>query len=60
MTPGEVVASFWQAMATNDFFKAGEWLADDFECFWPQSNELIAGRENFAQINTNYPAAGQW
>lgn len=60
MTPREVVESFWQAMQTNDFFAAGRWLADDFECRWPQSSEVICGRDNFARINTQYPAEGLW
>lgn len=60
MTPREVVEAFWKSMQTNDFSAAGKWLADDFECYWPQSSEVICGRANFAAINTNYPAKGKW
>lgn len=60
MTPREVVESFYQTMNTNDFHAATSWFADDFECFWPQSSELICGRENFALINSSYPANGPW
>ncbi len=60
MTPREVVESFWQTMRGNDFYAAGRWLADDFECHWPQSSEVICGRDNFAAINTQYPAKGLW
>ena len=60
MKPREVVESFWASMRTNDFHAAGRWLADDFECHWPQSAEVICGRANFAEINTRYPAAGLW
>ncbi|THB73454.1 MAG: nuclear transport factor 2 family protein [Desulfobacteraceae bacterium] len=56
----KVVLEFWKAMETNDFHKASEWLSEDFKCFWPQSSEIIIGRENFAEINTNYPADGKW
>ncbi|SYZ83172.1 polyketide cyclase [Vibrio paracholerae] len=52
--------SFWNAMKTNDFAKASEWLSLDFEGFWPQSGELILGRENFVAINAHYPANGHW
>ena len=45
-------------MQTNDFAKASEWLSPDFEGFWPQSGELIVGRDNFAAINSYYPANG--
>ncbi|MGC5428803.1 nuclear transport factor 2 family protein, partial [Aeromonas veronii bv. sobria] len=36
------------------------WLSLDFEGFWPQSGELILGRDNFVAINTFYPANGLW
>ncbi|MBU1105571.1 MAG: nuclear transport factor 2 family protein [Candidatus Riflebacteria bacterium] len=60
MTPREVVESFWETMRTNDFHAAGRWLADDFECHWPQSSEVICGRVNFAELNSNYPAKSLW
>ena len=60
MNSKEVVLSFWKAMQTNDFYKASQLLSEDFECFWPQSTELIVGRENYAKINTYYPAKGKW
>ncbi|MCF9448074.1 hypothetical protein J8A97_24345 [Vibrio parahaemolyticus] len=60
MNSKEVVLAFWDAMKTNDFAKASEWLSPDFEGFWPQSGELIVGRDNFTAINTYYPANGIW
>ena len=60
MTPKEVVLAFWEAMSGNDFHAASKWLAEAFECHWPQSGEVIAGRENFAKLNTHYPAKGKW
>lgn len=60
MTAKSVVLQFWEIMNTNDFAAAGELLADNFTCFWPQSSELITGREAFTQINSRYPAAGKW
>jgi len=47
-------------MESNDFYEASNWLSEDFECHWPQSSEVIFGRDNFAEINTNYPANGVW
>lgn len=47
-------------MNTNDFRAASNWLAEDFVCVWPQSNEIIRGRENFTAINQAYPAEGKW
>ncbi|BCL70167.1 conserved hypothetical protein [Vibrio nigripulchritudo MADA3029] len=61
VTPKQVVANYWKAMAENDFHDvAKRWLSEDFECSWPQSNELIVGQENFASINSEYPAEGKW
>ncbi|MEZ8411128.1 nuclear transport factor 2 family protein [Vibrio splendidus] len=60
MTPKQVVLGFWDAMRSNDFAKASEWLAADFEGYWPQSAELTVGRDNFTAINSEYPANGVW
>ncbi|NRF25673.1 nuclear transport factor 2 family protein [Vibrio coralliilyticus] len=60
MNAKEIVNAFWQAMQSNDFYKASEWLSEDFECVWPQSSEKIVGRDNFAALNTNYPSHGIW
>ncbi|EGR3366118.1 TPA: nuclear transport factor 2 family protein [Vibrio parahaemolyticus] len=60
MNSKEVVLAFWNAMKTNDFAKASEWLSPGFEGFWPQSGELIVGRDNFTAINSYYPANGTW
>jgi ketosteroid isomerase-like protein len=47
-------------MSTNDFRSVGALLADDFVLDWPQSNERIRGRDNFAAMNEEYPAHGRW
>ena len=60
MTSKDVVLGFWDAMRTNDFAQASEWLAEDFQGYWPQSSELTVGRENFTAINSEYPATGLW
>ncbi len=60
MNAKEVVIAFWKAAESNDFYKASELLSEDFECYWPQSSELIVGRKNFAEINTNYPVNDTW
>ena len=56
----EVVERFWDLMRTNDFHSVGEVLSDDFVLDWPQSNERIRGRQNFARMNQEYPANGRW
>lgn len=55
-----LVEQFWATMETNDFRAAGQLLHDDYVLDWPQSGERIRGRDNFAAINENYPAAGRW
>jgi len=60
MNPRQIIEQFWQTMATNDFYMVAQFLHDDYILEWPQSGERIRGRENFAAVNTFYPAAGQW
>lgn len=55
-----LVEKFWALMKTNDFRSAGSVLADDFVLDWPQSNERIRGRDNYAAMNEEYPANGRW
>lgn len=57
---GAIVQHFWSLMAGNDFFAVGKLLAEDFVLDWPQSGERIRGRENFARMNSEYPAHGPW
>ena len=56
----DIVKKFWDLMMTNDFRSVGLVLSDDFVLDWPQSNECIRGRDNFASMNEEYPAHGRW
>ena len=56
----QLVKKFWTLMMSNDFRSVGSILADDFVLDWPQSNERIRGRDNFAAMNDEYPADGRW
>jgi ketosteroid isomerase-like protein len=47
-------------MGTNDFHAVKAVLAEDLVVEWPQSRERIRGRENFARMNSEYPAKGPW
>ena len=60
MNNKQIVENFWLTMATNDFYAAAQLLHDDYILEWLQSGERIRGRDNFAAINTNYPAEGKW
>ena len=60
MNNKQILENFWATMETNDFHAASNLLHDDYTLEWPQSGERILGRENFAAINTNYPAEGKW
>lgn len=55
-----LIERYWAAMNTNDFRAAAGLFHDDYLLEWPQSGERIRGRDNFAAINENYPAAGRW
>lgn len=60
LTAEAVVRRFWELMNSNDFTRVGDVLAASFFADWPQSNERIRGRANYAQINVDYPAHGRW
>lgn len=60
MNSKQVLENFWETMKTNDFYAVAGLLHDDYVLEWPQSGERIRGRENFAVINTAYPAEGKW
>lgn len=51
---------FWRLMASNDFTLPAQLFAEGFVLDWPQTNERIRGGENFARLNTDYPAHGPW
>ena len=59
-TAEDIVREFWRRMATNEFASVKDILAETFVLEWPQSNELIRGPENFARMNSEYPAHGKW
>jgi len=60
MNNKQLIESFWSTMGTNDFYTVAQLLHDDYVLEWPQSGERIRGRDNFAAINTYYPADGKW
>lgn len=60
MNNKQIVENFWATMRINDFYAAAKLLHDDFTLEWPQSGERILGRDNFAALNTNFPAEGKW
>ena len=60
MNSKQILEHFWETMKTNDFYAVANLLHDDYVLDWPQSGERIRGRENFAAINTYFPAEGEW
>ncbi|MDF4259659.1 hypothetical protein P7M41_25140 [Vibrio parahaemolyticus] len=50
MNSKEVVVAFWEAMKTNDFAKASEWLSPDFEGVWPEPMEAQEWRSKWASV----------
>ncbi len=55
-----IIEQFWAIMQTNDWQAVGTLLHDEYVLEWPQSSEVVRGRENFVAVNANYPAAGRW
>lgn len=60
MESKKLVIKYWEVMNSNDFVEASKLLSEDFECHWPQTSEIIKGRENFVKINSYYPAKSLW
>lgn len=60
MEARQVVLNFWEQMQNNDWVGASMLLSESFVGFWPQSGEKIIGRDNFVNVNGNYPASGRW
>lgn len=60
MNNKQILENFWATMETNDFHAAAQLLHDEYTLEWPQSGERIRGRDNFAAMNTAYPAEGKW
>ncbi|NAX19801.1 nuclear transport factor 2 family protein [Vibrio sp. V39_P1S14PM300] len=60
MNAQQTAEAYWQAMQSNDFYLAANCLSADVEIHWPQSGERITGRDNFAELNSAYPAEGRW
>ena len=50
-----IVEQYLSAMAANDVEKQEQFLADDFVEEYPQSGEVIRGKENRRAIIENYP-----
>ncbi|AUH34521.1 nuclear transport factor 2 family protein [Paracoccus tegillarcae] len=62
MSPeARLVRDFWQAMNANDWAGVAErYLAHDFTGLWPQSAEIIDGRDQFVAVNGAFPGQGGW
>jgi ketosteroid isomerase-like protein len=54
----DLVRQFWERLEARDFHAAGDLMHEDFLLEWPQSGERIRGRENFLEVQRNYP--GEW
>ena len=50
-----IVEQYLSAMAANDIEKQEQFLSDDFVEEYPQSGEVIRGKENRRAIIENYP-----
>jgi ketosteroid isomerase-like protein len=55
-----VVEQFWARMNANDFAGAGQLLADDCVCLYPQSGERFIDRASWVAMNAEYPVNGSW
>jgi ketosteroid isomerase-like protein len=52
---GRLVRSLWELFEARRWDDARELLAEDFVTEWPHSGERIRGRDNYIELNRNYP-----
>jgi hypothetical protein len=50
------VRELWELFEAREWEAAGERLAADFVCDWPQTGERFRGRDNFLAMNQAHPA----
>ena len=56
-----LIHAFWHEMNGNDWQAVAErFLSPNFTLSWPQTSEIIEGREQFATINAAFPGQGGW
>jgi ketosteroid isomerase-like protein len=53
--PAEVVGELWRRIQARDWHGVGALLAEDVVVDWPETGERIRGRDNFVELNRNYP-----
>jgi ketosteroid isomerase-like protein len=55
VSAGELVRRLWELFEARRWDEAGELLHEDFKAEWPHTGERIRGRDNFIELNRNYP-----
>lgn len=50
----QLVSQLWSHIKNQEWCQAKELLSEDFEAYWPQSNEKF-NRDNFIEVNQTYP-----
>jgi ketosteroid isomerase-like protein len=50
-----LVRSLWESFEARRWDDAAELLTEDFVAEWPHSSERIRGRDNYIDLNRNYP-----
>lgn len=60
MSTREIIETFWDRMATNDFASVSPLLSPKFHYHMPQTGESLYGPDAFARLNSAFPAKGKW
>jgi hypothetical protein len=53
-TADQLVSQLWLHIKNQEWDQAKALLSEDFEAYWPQSNEKF-DRDNFIEVNRTYP-----
>jgi hypothetical protein len=54
--PTHPVRQLWESFEAREWSTAGDVLADDFVCDWPQTGERFRGPSNYLAMNRAHPA----
>lgn len=55
MNRKEIVRTLWRLFSNQDWEASKTLIHQEFEAFWPQSNEKFKGADNFVGMNEEYP-----
>jgi len=53
-----IVGNFWKIMDLQQWDNLANYLSEEIQVYWPNTNEVFNGMRNFIRANSEYP--GNW